>query len=367
MEEIRLLEENWKVITKLLPKNWEELAKTEGAITRRLRKFSSAENLLRTLFIHAAQGYSLRETVARAKMSNIASISDVGLLKCMKRSEKWLQRMCLSLLEESGVSPILNTKGKRIRIFDGSYVREPGKTGSSWAMHYSINLSNLNCDHFEITPHKGKNNGETLCRYPISKNDCILADRAYSRNKGIVYVDKKEAYSVIRVHSTSLVIENKKKEHFDLLSHVKELTKTDMSKEWEVVIREGDYSVKGRICAVRKSEYGIKKTIKELKRASSKHGSKLRERTIELGKYVILFTSLPEEEWSLEEVLKIYKARWQIELSFKRLKSLINFGHLPKYNEESSKSWLYCKLLVSLLIEKMMRCSNAFSPWGYPL
>ncbi len=367
MEELSILEENWNVIINLLPGNWKELARIEGAVIRKPKTYKNLEDLLRMFFIHAAQGYSLRETVARAKLSNIASMSDVGLLKNLKKSENWLKKMCLSLLEESGVNPISNTKGKRIRLFDGSYIKEAGKTGSTWALHYSINLANLNCDHFEITPRKGQGNGETLCRYPILKNDCILADRGYSTNKDIAYVDKKSAYSVIRVHSTALVMESENNERIDLLSEVKPLSKTDMSKELNVLIKDESHIVKGRLCILRKSEYGIKQTIKKLKRQASRNGTKLQERTIELGKYVILFTSLPKDEWHLEEIFKIYKTRWQIELSFKRLKSLVKLGHLPKYNAESSKAWLYSKLLVGLLIEKLMRFSSAFSPWGYPI
>ena len=41
------------------------------------------------------------------------------------------------------------------------------------------------------------------------------------------------------------------------------------------------------------------------------------------------------------------------------------FGHLPKYDEESAQAWLYGKLLVALLVEKVVRHALTISPWGY--
>jgi hypothetical protein len=55
------------------------------------------------------------------------------------------------------------------------------------------------------------------------------------------------------------------------------------------------------------------------------------------------------------------------QLVFKRFKSLAQLGHLPKYDDESAKAWLYGKLLVALLVEKLVYHATAISPWGYYL
>jgi len=82
-------EENWDVVLTFLPGGWEEKAKELGALLR-CRGFTNAEALLRTLLIHLADGCSLRETAVRAKSGEIASISDVALLKRLKASGEWL-------------------------------------------------------------------------------------------------------------------------------------------------------------------------------------------------------------------------------------------------------------------------------------
>ena len=63
-------------------------------------------------------------------------------------------------------------------------------------------------------------------------------------------------------------------------------------------------------------------------------------------------------------ILEWYRVRWQVELAFKRIKSLAGLGHLPKYDASSSRAWLYGKLLVALMTERMQRYAGAFSPWG---
>jgi IS4 transposase len=66
-------------------------------------------------------------------------------------------------------------------------------------------------------------------------------------------------------------------------------------------------------------------------------------------------------------VLEYYRFRWQIELLFKQLKSILAMGHLPKYDDQSSRAWLYGKLLVALLTQKLVRLGSAISPWGYDI
>jgi len=82
---------------------------------------------------------------------------------------------------------------------------------------------------------------------------------------------------------------------------------------------------------------------------------------------VIVFTTVPHKDFPAKAVLKWYRLRWQIELVFKRLKSLAGLGHLPKYDEMSVKAWLYGKLFVGLLVEKLIHYAKINSPWGYSL
>ena len=74
--------------------------------------------------------------------------------------------------------------------------------------------------------------------------------------------------------------------------------------------------------------------------------------TLEFARCVIVFTTFPEATFSAEKVLARYRTRWQVELVFKRFKTLAQLGHLPKYDGESAKAWLYGKIPVALLVER---------------
>ena len=79
---------------------------------------------------------------------------------------------------------------------------------------------------------------------------------------------------------------------------------------------------------------------------------------------MLVFTTVAEA-LSAAEVLDLYRARWQIELVFKRLKSLAGLGHLKKHDPQAARAWLQGKLLVALLIDALRVAGEAFSPWGY--
>jgi transposase len=80
---------------------------------------------------------------------------------------------------------------------------------------------------------------------------------------------------------------------------------------------------------------------------------------------VLVFTTLPDHAADTDQVLEGYRLRWQIELTFKRLKSIVQLGHIPKLDDQSSRSWLLGKLFVALLSQKLARVGRSISPWGY--
>jgi len=51
-------------------------------------------------------------------------------------------------------------------------------------------------------------------------------------------------------------------------------------------------------------------------------------------------------------------------LRLQRFKSIAQLGHLPKHSDDSAKAWLYGKLLIAILIEKIIECASSLSPWG---
>ena len=354
--------EDWRVLTSFLPENWRELAARTGAL-RGLRKDKSPESLLRTLLIHLGCGHSLRETVVRARQAHLADLSDVALLKRLRKSRDWLYAMCMALFQEHGVAVSSDT-GRQVRAFDATVVSEPGRTGSMWRLHYSVNLPSLGCDFFKLTSTKGRGTAESLKQFPIQAGDYILADRGYATTYGIQHVARAGGYLTVRVNTGALSFVAESDKPFDLLAAVESVEHIGDFGVWPVKVPT-DPPVLGRLCALRKTEEATRKARESIFKTAQRKGKTPLEETIRFARYVILFTTFPPDKFPATDVLEWYRLRWQVELVFKRFKSLAQLGHLPKFDDESAKAWLYGKLLVALLTEKIVRHARTLSPWGY--
>jgi hypothetical protein len=138
--------------------------------------------------------------------------------------------------------------------------------------------------------------------------------------------------------------------------------------QWKAFIPLEDGSaVEGRICAIRKSQQATQLALRKLMKKVTKNGVALEPETVLFAGYVLVFTTLSEVEFEPHTILDWYRLRWQIELVFKRFKQIAQLGHLPKNDPESATAWLYGKLFVALLVEKLLAHANSVSPWGYPL
>ena len=356
-------DENWPFLMRFLPAGWEESARRLGAL-QRCRKFASAESLLRTLLIHLADGCSLRETVVRAKAGNIASVSDVALLKRLRASGEWLRWLAAGLMQgwvEHQPSAVWG-EGLSIRILDGSSIQEPGATGSTWRIHYAIGLPSLQCDEVHVTSPAV---GETFKNFTVHPGDIFLADRGYAHRAGIAHVMDGGGDVIVRTNLTSIPFTHADGTRFALLEKLRTLRGTRIG-DWIVFVRHNDELLAGRVCALKKNKLAAQHARANVQRESTKKGRQPRPETLEAAGYTFVFTTLPRTT-KPSTVLELYRGRWQVELAFKRLKTLLSLGHLKKLDPQSAQAWIHGKLMVAFLIEALIAAGERFSPWGYPL
>src|SRR4029453_1526956 len=149
-----------------------------------------------------------------------------------------------------------------------------------------------------------------------------------------------------------------------LLRRLAPLRRAGQIGEWSVSVHGTTRVIAGRVCAIRKTEEAIRRAENQLRRNASKSGEALQPDTLEYAKYIIVFTTFAPLTFGAAAVLQWYRVRWQIELLFKRLKSLAQLGHLPKADDGSARAWLYGKLFVALLTEQLIRQGQTLSPCG---
>jgi hypothetical protein len=355
--------QDWPYLVTFFPSNWQQKANELGALLR-CRKFPDAESLLRTLFIHLADGCSLRETAARAKFGGIASISDVALLKRLRTSGEWLRWMAEQVMVKwiDKQPAVVFNKDLNIRIIDGSSIQEPGATGSTWRIHYSICLPSLHCDEVHLTTPKI---GESFKRFTVKQGDLFIGDRGYAHGPGISHVVNSGGHVLVRINLTTIRFVNQDGTLFNVIEHLRMLSGKKIG-DWDAWIENKGEMIAGRICAIKKSKIAAEKAQRKALKENGRKGASVRPETIESAAYIFVFTTLGRNIRPTS-VLEMYRGRWQIELVFKRLKSIVGLGHLKKKDVGAAQAWLHGKLLVAFLIEALIVAGDRFFPWGYPI
>jgi hypothetical protein len=358
------LPEEWEILRGWLPADLDATAFACGFFRRR-RGLRESERWLQLILMHVAGGLSLEQTALRARELGLAQISGVALFKRLRNAADWLRELCRHLLSEQQ-----NRLGEcrwpseyEVRVIDATAIQEPGSTGTAWRIHYSIRLPELVCDHYELTDNKG---GEKLGRFDFAPNQLILADRAYSHRAGAAQVLDAGAALLVRWNPSILPVMGRQGEAFSLVEKLRRL-KERRAREWEVRFRWNNKDYDLRLCAIRKSRCAAERTRRQILDKARRNGTdQVQPQSLELAHYTLVLTSLPAK-YSTTEVLGLYRCRWQIELAFKRLKSLLDTGHLPKSDDQSARAWMQAKILCALLLERLLLEANLFSPWGYQL
>jgi hypothetical protein len=357
------LPEEWEILRSWLPEDLDAQAR-QHQFFQRARGLTDGERWLRLILMHVAGGLSLEQTALRASELGLAQISGVALFKRLRKAEAWLRSLCQHLLveQQSRMGRCVWPSQYRVRAIDATDIQEPGSTGSAWRMHYSICLPELICDHYELTDQHG---GERLGRFEFKKGQLILADRGYSHWAGAAKVLDSGAALLMRWHTTAFPVRAIGGRAFDLLGRLRQLPNRS-SGEWKVQFVYQGKVYRLRLCAIRKNRLAAERARRKAQHKAQSEGHQPSAKSLELAQYVLVLTSLPPD-FTCSQVLMLYRCRWQVELAFKRLKSLMAAGHVPKSDDQSARAWMQAKVLTALLLERLLLEAKIFSPWGYHL
>lgn len=223
-------------------------------------------------------------------------------------------------------------------------------------------MFDLACEAFQLTD---PSTGETVRNFTFQPDDLVVADRAYCSGKGIAWLHQHQASYLLRYKpkSVSLFVDPDRHQPFALLEQVRDLG-LQQPRSWILVPPE---TVPGplRLVALKKSPEAAAQARQAYQNTQRRKQKPINPTIVELHGYILLVTNLLAP--TATDLLQLYRLRWQIEIAFKRLKSIMGLGHLPKYEARSCRAWLAGKLFVALLLETIVEEARLFSPWGYPL
>jgi hypothetical protein len=359
MTEGRDKQPGWDAIAAQLPIGWKELAVTMGLIRPRPKhigaKVTDIEQVLRPV-LHHATGVSLRLTTALSAAAGLVALSAVALHKWMCKLGPYLAVLLARMLETDRFSPT-RWAGYQLVVGDATTVQRPGATGTTARVHYALTLPDLRCRHREVTDDKA---GETARRFPAEAGELWIFDRAYSTPPSIAWIHEHGAAVLVRYSRGSLPLFAATGDQLDVDHLV--CNTVGFDGEWErpaFVRRPGGEMIEGRLCWVRLPAEKAEEARERVRRES---GERVNSVGLQMAEFIIVFTTVPSERLSTALVLELYRARWQIELEFKREKSIGDLDLLPNFRPDTIHTWICANLLLQEIARRIATPTRAFPP-----
>ena len=192
-----------------------------------------------------------------------------------------------------------------------------------------------------------------------------MGDRVYAAPPGVAHVVRSQGDVVVRLNRQALPLFDQGG-RMELLPFLRGLKgKKTQARATQVRDPEGGW-IAGRLIALRQSAEATRWTQRRLRRRAQQGPGTVSAEALEFAEYFMVWTTL-SPAFSEASILDLYRLRWQMELVFKRMKSILGLGYLPKKDRLSAQAWLEGKLFTGLLIERMVRTAESLSPWRYPL
>ena len=353
--------DDWPKLLAMLPGERDALAKQSGALLRK-REIKDADNLLRIAFAYSWLGLSLRNTATWALQQGIADLSDVAVLKQLRHAADFLQNLVSAILRQRTNLRQLQSCPLSVQIVDASAVSEPGSVGTDWRVHLGIDLAALSVTCVEVTDASG---GESFTRFSCAPKQLTMGDRGYSHRRGIAQLHQSGGDVLVRLNWNNVPLLHPHGAPFDILEALCSLKEAEIG-DWAVRIApdaaNDTPSIAGRLIAIAKTEAAAEKARRQVREQAKKKGRTPDARTLKAAEYIFVFTTASAEVLSAWMALQLYRFRWQIELMFKRFKSLLGLGQLRAHDPRLCRTYLYSKLIAALLIEDLGVLSD-FSPW----
>lgn len=351
-------DEDWRTLLTYLPREYARLAMEHKQVETQYgnAKITTAETLLRFILLHVGANLPLLQTVTLIAEAGGPKLSAMRLHMKMRRAVPYLQSLVERMTPWRAEAKAELWAGYSMVAIDATAVCGPGATGTDARVHTKLRLADTAIVEAEVTD---KHGGESFKRFQFHPGELVLGDRGYSNANSITHVLEAGADVLVRFNRHSMpALQLASGKPLDVLATLRTL-RDDSALDLPVTFEHDDDIVRLRFIATRLPKAEAEKARL---RARKEYGSKISPEALETAGYVMLLTSVPRERMSATKCLHAYRLRWQVELQFKRWKSLCGFDRLPNYRDDTIVAWLYAKLLLGVLLDRMSADRSELSP-----
>jgi hypothetical protein len=326
----------------------EASARSQGALCRR-RRIRSAAHLLRLCLAYVLGRLSLRALSAWAAAQGWAVMSDVAILNRLRASADWLGTLVAALLAERYPEAAAGTGEQRLVAVDATTVVPPGDKRDYWIVPTVFDLTALRFRVVEIT---GRSEPERLARGGVWPGEVRIADRGHARADDLVEVVRSGGGFLVRAAANYPRLVDSSDRPVDRLALCRQATR-ERPADQPVVVTKGKSGtgVPARLVIIPLEPEAAGRARERARRNARHWGYRASEAAVEMAGYLMLLTSLPAEIWPPSRVLASYRLRWQVELAFKRLKSLVGLEELRAKDAALARAWISTALMAALLAE----------------
>lgn len=347
----------WDQIREYLPADYAVLADQYKQVQTQFgnAKLRDADMLLRFILLHVGANLPLRQTVALAAEAGLPNLSPMRLHKKMCRAAPYLQALVSGMLDWSTAGSLEKWGGYVFTAVDASVVCGPGATGTDARIHTKLRLADVSLASVEVTDETG---GETFCRFSWQPGELAVGDRAYCGTRGVMHVVNSGADVLVRYRLGGLPLLDEEDNDIDVLAKARAVLQGAVL-DLDVHVPGLERDIPGRLIIMRLPADAAERARQRVRK---ENGPSTSAQVLEAAGYVILFTTAKRGRLDAERCLQGYRLRWQIELQFKRWKSLCNFDELPNQRDDTILSWLYGKVLLGALLDRMASTPTEISP-----
>jgi hypothetical protein len=351
VQEVDLNDAAWnEVVTTKLPADLEEQARAHKAWSRK-RGVSSVSDLLRALLVYACCQYSFRELGMWAVLKGIGSLSERAWRKRLEQSQHWIAWLLSELLGVHQRPAWLPQGVGRVRIVDATRWKTPAGTGDDVRLHQSYDLATGKMDQVQLTD---RHHAESLSHFTLAEGDLMVTDAGYPVPSSVEVTRQSKSLLLQRTTASHLHIENEQGQTIILKEQVRSQPGDSLKeiKGWVRLPKSGERAQVRLLCYRLPKEQAKKARDRKAARLRKKHGLKYNHELVWWASWVLLVTTTDQAVWSGQDLIYLYRERWQIELLFKRIKQCLHLHQLVLKDWDRVSCVLHLNLIVWCLQEQ---------------